>query len=255
MQLLADNTCHKSVYESEMHHQVGHDPTRARGHSRSGFSSHRLAPGGLESGHLPAEMSYVIHGGPFLRSLRSHCSDLNSIDRLCYCQNMRSDSSPTVRQATFTEEARRAQIIGCAIEVLAEVGYAQASYARIAERAGTSKSVISYHFAGKDELLEQVVHSVFAAAARYMIPRISTQHSARAVLGAYLRSNLEFIRDHRKDIDAVTEIFLNVRSRDGSRRFAGGPGGMEPRLKPLQEILQCGQDEGPLGEFDTRTMA
>ena len=92
---------------------------------------------------------------------------------------MRSDSSPIVRQPTFTEEARRAQIIGCAIEVLAELGYAQASYARIAERAGTSKSVISYHFAGKDELLEQVVQSVYAEAARYMIPRVQ-----RAALGA-----------------------------------------------------------------------
>jgi AcrR family transcriptional regulator len=168
---------------------------------------------------------------------------------------MRSDNSPAVRQPTFTEEARRAQIIGCAIEVLAELGYAQTSYARIAERVGTSKSVISYHFAGKDELLEQVVQSVFADAARYMIPRVSAQHSARAVLGAYLRSNLEFIRDHRKDIDAVTEIFLNLRSRDGSRRFAGGPGGMESSLKPLQEILQRGQAEGAFGEFDTRTMA
>ena len=175
--------------------------------------------------------------------------------RLCYYQNMRSESRPVVRQRTFTEEARRAQIIGCAIEVLAELGYAQTSFARIAERAGISKSVISYHFGGKDELLEQVAQSVYADAARYMIPRVQAQHSARAVLDTYLRSNLEFIRDHRKDIDAVTEIFLNVRRRDGSRRFAGGPGGMEPALKLLQEILQRGQDEGAFAEFDTRTMA
>ena len=45
--------------------------------------------------------------------------------------------------------------MGCAIEVLAELGYAQTSFARIAERAGISKSVISYHFAGKDELLDR----------------------------------------------------------------------------------------------------
>jgi TetR/AcrR family transcriptional regulator, fatty acid metabolism regulator protein len=168
---------------------------------------------------------------------------------------MRSDSRSTVRQRTFTEEARRAQIIACAIDVLAELGYPQTSFARIAERAGISKSVISYHFAGKDELLEQVVQSVYADGARYMLPRIRTQQSARAVLGTYLRSNLEYIRDHRKDIDAVTEIFLNLRRSDGSRRFAGGPGGMEPALKPLQEILQRGQDEGDFADFDTRTMA
>jgi len=168
---------------------------------------------------------------------------------------MRSDDRSVVRQRTFTEEARRAQIITCAIEVLAELGYAQTSFARIAARAGISKSVISYHFAGKDELLEQVVQSVYADAARSMIPRVREQHSPRAVLSTYLRANLEFIRDHRRDIDAVTEIFLNVRRSDGTRRFAGGPGGMESALKPLQEILQRGQDEGDFTEFDTRTMA
>ncbi len=163
---------------------------------------------------------------------------------------MRSENRTAVRQRTFTEEARRGQIIACAIEVLAELGYAQTSFARIAERLGISKSVISYHFGGKDELLEQVAQAVYAAAARYMIPRIRAQHSARAVLGTYLRSNLEFIRDHGKDIDAVTEIFLNVRRKDGSRRFAGGQA-----VRALQEILRRGQDEGAFADFDTRTMA
>ena len=139
--------------------------------------------------------------------------------------------------------------------MLAEFGYAQTSFAKVAERASISKSVISYHFAGKDELLEQVVKSVYADGARYMLPRIRTQRSAQAVLSTYLRSNLEFIRDHRRDIDAVSEIFFNVRGADGSRRFAGGPGGMETAVKPLQEILQRGQAEGDFADFDTRTMA
>ena len=39
---------------------------------------------------------------------------------------------------TFTEAARRTQIIECAIETLATLGYAQASLAHIAERAGIS---------------------------------------------------------------------------------------------------------------------
>ena len=168
---------------------------------------------------------------------------------------MRSNNRLDVRQRTFTEEARRAQIIACAIEVLAELGYAQASFARIAERAGISKSVISYHFSSKDELLEQVVHSVYAEATQYVVPRVRGQQSAPAVLAAYLRSSLEFIRDHGNDIAAVTEISVNVRSREGSPRFAGGPGGMEAALRPLQEILRRGQHDGVFADFDTRTMA
>jgi AcrR family transcriptional regulator len=93
---------------------------------------------------------------------------------------VRSDDRPTGRQPTFTEHARRAQIVACAIEVLAETGYAQTSFARVAERANISKSVISYHFGSKDELLEEVVRSVYADGARYMLPRIEAAQTEAA---------------------------------------------------------------------------
>lgn len=168
---------------------------------------------------------------------------------------MRAVNRSVVRERTFTEEARRAQILGCAIEVLAELGYAQASFARIAERAEVSKSVISYHFAGKDELLERVVESVCADGARFMTARIEAETSAPARLGAYVRSNLEFIRDHRSEIAAVSEIVVGVRSREGSLRFAGRPGGIAAAVAPLREILQRGRDDGVFTAFDTGTMA
>jgi TetR/AcrR family transcriptional regulator, fatty acid metabolism regulator protein len=168
---------------------------------------------------------------------------------------MRSDTRSTGREWTFTEEARRAQIIACAIEVLAEVGYAQASFARIAERAGTSKSVISYHFAGKDELLHQVVESVYADGARYVRPRIQAERSAPGQLAAYLRSSLEFIRDHGQEIAAVAEIAVNVRSKEGAPWFAESHQRVEATLEGLRGILRRGQDEGDFTDFDPRTMA
>jgi hypothetical protein len=39
-----------------------------------------------------------------------------------------------------------------AIDTIAEVGCARASLGRTAERFGVSKGLISYHFAGRDEL-------------------------------------------------------------------------------------------------------
>jgi AcrR family transcriptional regulator len=168
---------------------------------------------------------------------------------------VRSDNRSSVRQRTFTEEARRAQIIACAIDVLAELGFAQTSFARVAERLGISKSVISYHFGSKDELLEQVVRSVYAAGAQYIRPRAGAADSAPAMLAAFLRANLEYIRDHSTEIAAVAEIAINARTREGAPRFAAGPGGMEQALRPLQEILRRGQAAGDFAEFDTRTMA
>ena len=53
--------------------------------------------------------------------------------------------------------ARREQIVAAAIEVIAAAGFAQASFARIAEHAGLSSTrLISYHFAGKADLMATV---------------------------------------------------------------------------------------------------
>jgi TetR/AcrR family transcriptional regulator, fatty acid metabolism regulator protein len=156
---------------------------------------------------------------------------------------------------TFIEDARRAQIITCTIDVLAEYGYAQTSFARIAERAEISKSVILYYFVGKDELLSAVVDSVYVAGAKYMKPRIEAEGSTQAMLCTYVRSNLEFNRDHAKEIAAVTEILVNARGRDGAPRFVGGPARPERATAILQALLCRGQLDGDFADFDTRIMA
>ena len=73
-------------------------------------------------------------------------------------------------ERTFIETARRAQIVAAAIDTLAEVGYARASLGRIAQRIGISRGLISYHFAGKDELMTEVVREVLEQGTAYMNP-------------------------------------------------------------------------------------
>jgi TetR/AcrR family transcriptional regulator, fatty acid metabolism regulator protein len=84
-------------------------------------------------------------------------------------------------ERTFIETARRAQIVAAAIDTIAEAGYAHMSFARIAGRAGISRGLISYHFAGKDDLIKQVVHDVVEQGVAYMRPRIMAepQHAGR----------------------------------------------------------------------------
>src|SRR5580700_7469940 len=78
----------------------------------------------------------------------------------------------TQKQRTFTETARRSQIIEAAIDTIAEVGFARASLARIGERIGTSKGLIGYHFAGKDDLIKEVVLEIVERGLASMQPRI-----------------------------------------------------------------------------------
>ena len=113
------------------------------------------------------------------------------VDRSVYHLTVRSKDGSGGR--TFTEQARRVQLVGCAIELIAEVGYGLASLSKIAERAGVAKSVVLYHFAGKEELLNTLVMETFLASVPYMVPPVRAEGTAKGKLAAYIRANGRFI--------------------------------------------------------------
>ena len=111
--------------------------------------------------------------------------------------------------------------MAAAIDTIAELGYGQASLARIAEAAGTSKGVIIYHFGGKDELIRDLAAELVARGAAYMRPRIEAEQTGMGMLRAYIESNLAFMAENRNHVVATVEIALNARAADGSRLFSG----------------------------------
>lgn len=159
------------------------------------------------------------------------------------------------RGRTFIEKARRQQIAAAAIDTIAEVGLSQASLARIAERIGVSKGVISYHFAGKDDLIRQAAIEIIEAAWAYIEPRVLAQSSGPAMLRAYIESNLAFMREHRNDMVAIIEIARNgALGTEGRRRVDGRDVNAGARV--LEELLARLQAKGELRrDFDPRVMA
>jgi TetR/AcrR family transcriptional regulator, fatty acid metabolism regulator protein len=153
---------------------------------------------------------------------------------------------------SFIEAARRAQIIEYTIETIATLGYAQASLAQIAQRAGISKGVITYHFTNKEELLEQVVTEIYTAAVQAVTPQIAAQPTAALMLQAYIRSAVDYIGTHRMQMVALLEIALNFRTADGKLRYSGTE---EWILTALEALLRQGQEEGEFRAFDLRVMA
>jgi len=119
---------------------------------------------------------------------------------------------------TVTASARRAQIVTAAIDTIAELGYGNASFARIARRAGISSTrLISYHFDDKAELVRAVVGTVLGEAADYMGKRMRVAGgTCTDTMAAYIESNLEFIAGHPTAIRAVIEIAANARTEDGT---------------------------------------
>ena len=164
---------------------------------------------------------------------------------------MRSKSNPTGR--SFLEEARRKQIVGCAIEILAEEGYGQATLARIADHAGVSKSVIVYHFGGKDQVFEQVIVEVMTTATEVVRPQIEAESTAAGRLAAYLRSRVGFLATHRGHMLALFEIWMNLRDEHGQLRLSEADA--KQTVDAIEQILRAGQRSGEFGKFDPAVMA
>ncbi|RDI67157.1 TetR/AcrR family transcriptional regulator [Nocardia pseudobrasiliensis] len=167
---------------------------------------------------------------------------------------MRPENETSGRRRSFIEEARRRQIIAAAVEVISEVGYTNASLARIAKQAGISKGVISYHFDGKDELMAELVTQLYISGGEFMAPLIGQAVGARDKVMTYLTTNLQFIDDNRTYLGALMDVVTNLRDADGSLRF-GSDNAEEPIIRPLIEMLRAGQDDGEFGDFDPVVMA
>jgi AcrR family transcriptional regulator len=155
---------------------------------------------------------------------------------------------------SFIDMARRAQIIGAAIETISSVGFGHASLARIADRVGISKGVISYHFAGKDELIREVVAEVYATADAFIRPRVEAEGAAADRLRAYITSEIAFLRLYPMHLRAVVEIITNFRDAEGKLGF-DSVGVEMPRLAIVEEILRSGQQTGEFRDFSTWVMA
>ncbi len=174
--------------------------------------------------------------------------------RVCYILTMRIKNKPDGQNhPTFTEAARRTQIIECAIETLATLGYAQASLAQIAKRAGISKGVIVYYFSSKEELFEQVIQAIYTEGARFLGPPIAVQPTATLMLRTYIQTNVEYIGTHRLQMLAIREIVLNFRPADGKLRSVLLK--ESSILDAIEAILRKGQQDGKFRAFDLQVMA
>jgi TetR/AcrR family transcriptional regulator, fatty acid metabolism regulator protein len=134
----------------------------------------------------------------------------------------------------------------------AEAGYAGASFARIAERLGISRGLISYHFAGKDDLIKQVVHQAAEQAKAYIRPRLLAESTGPGTLRTYIESNLAFMRDHRNNVIAMIEI---ARSAEGRHIFYGDTDVVDA-VRALEDGLSGFQAAGQFRpDFDPHVMA
>ncbi|MCE4027269.1 TetR family transcriptional regulator [Microbacterium sp. Au-Mic1] len=148
-----------------------------------------------------------------------------------------------------TTQERRAEIIDATVRVLAEQGFAAASFARIRETAELSSTrMISYHFADKGALMGALVEHVVHRAAAVMVPAIEAEPTWAGKLAAYLRSNLHFLAENRLAARAVIEVIRNAPRADNDLRE-------DTSALLLSVLLAQGQEAGEFRAFDPVVVA
>jgi AcrR family transcriptional regulator len=105
---------------------------------------------------------------------------------------------------TLTERARRAQLIGVTIDLVARYGYAGTSLARIAAAAGISKAAVLYHFPAKDAVVRAAYAEVIDGLTGYVGAAVAAETGAAAVR-AYVRSLVAYTGAHPAHTRMVVE--------------------------------------------------
>ncbi|ONI74960.1 hypothetical protein ALI144C_40010 [Actinosynnema sp. ALI-1.44] len=151
---------------------------------------------------------------------------------------------------SFIEEARRRQIIEAAIETVAELGYAKASFARIAKRAGISAGLISYHFAHREELINQVLVTVHESMDADLSAKIEGSASHAASLRTLIEGYVHYCAAHPTELIAISRIAASApEAREWSERQR------EATLGEMEDMFRGGQESGEYRRFEPRVMA
>ncbi|MCC3765932.1 TetR/AcrR family transcriptional regulator [Glycomyces sp. TRM65418] len=138
----------------------------------------------------------------------------------------KSSKSSEARELTLTERARRSQLIEVTVELVADRGYADASLAGIAERAGITKAAVLYHFESKAALVRAAHEHVLAQLVAHVVAAIEAADADQAP-AAYIRAMIGHLREHPRHTRMITEAMTN------------GEGVYDPaeRWRPLADLL------------------
>lgn len=161
-----------------------------------------------------------------------------------------SESAGAGRRPTFTEEARRRQIVDGTIALIADRGYAGASLSAIAGRSGISKAGVLYHFAGKDQVIAAALGHVVEQVVTVVGERVDAAAGPAGMLDAYVRGMLEHLHAHPTHVRVLVEVL-----GQGGSAQDGGPADRTGRWEAVAGILAAGQQAGEFRMFDTRVMA
>lgn len=156
---------------------------------------------------------------------------------------------------SFITEARREQIIKAAVEVLREVGYVSTSLSKIAKKANISTGLISYHFSGKEDLMNNTLMYLVEQEWLFINARVSQKQASTEKLKAFIEASLAYQVINRTNNIALIEIVFNARTPDHIPYYLLEDDEEDLIKGLLQEILLQGQESKEFGDFNIQVIA
>ncbi|MFJ5989496.1 TetR/AcrR family transcriptional regulator [Lentzea sp. NPDC092896] len=166
---------------------------------------------------------------------------------------MQPENRPGDQKRSFIEDARRGQIVAATIATIAEIGYAKASFVQIAQRAGISPGLITYHFAKREELMKQVMLTVHDSMDRALTARSESADGYVTALRSLIEGFVHYCAEYPAELIAISQIAAAARDAEAARTWSEEQN--ERTLTELEDMFREGQACGELREFAPRVMA
>lgn len=113
--------------------------------------------------------------------------------------------------STFTERARRDQLVSLTVDLVAEHGYRGTSLQRIADAAEISKAAVLYHFASKDAVIAAAYEHVIGELVAEVGAAVDAAPDPLTAAETYLDALLAHLATHPRHTRLVAEALPDDR--------------------------------------------
>lgn len=150
-------------------------------------------------------------------------------------------------------DLRRAQIVAAARGIVAREGLDALTIGLLEQKLSFTRGVITYHFAGKDEIVRAVLESAVAEIDEASVLEVAGSATATERIAAVLRANVHGFID-KPEAGRVLLSFWSRLSSD--RRIRELNAKLYARYrKRTRALIEEGQRAGELGEADAAQVA
>jgi AcrR family transcriptional regulator len=156
-------------------------------------------------------------------------------------------------EPTFTEQARKSQIIEVSARLFREKGFANTSLDEIAKVVGVSRGVLFYYFDGKREIGENTVRESLRRYSDFVRERVERKRTSKTQLLEFIDACLDYQQAHKEVYIEFIELLGCLGDADEKYRLTQS---VNKRTRSwLVGIIKAGQEEGEIARVPAQPLA